>query len=193
MIEFQGRKVQSQIGHRHKTGISKTTTPPKQRYQNKNQSNISMPPAFEKRAGKKLRPKGTGKNVPLERKKWCAVCAKHITDVSQHNGTAKHTENSTLNVRWKYCTECGTAWQESQSHVCVASRGIKMWTCSTCDISFPSTPDSVHAHENSAEHIRLRSYDANQSRPDGQALANAQRQRNASSDQLPKKRASRKK
>ena len=184
MTQFQGRKVQSQVGHRAKpnTGIGKSHKD-KKRYEKKNQSNIAMPPAFAKRNGKKLRPKGTGANVPLSRKTWCEFCCKHVTDVPQHNRTKAHEAKRLLDVRWKFCTECNTPWQEQQLHVCVPARESlversKMWNCATCNISIPADPQSVHDHERSHEHLRMKSYDANVSRPDGSALASQQRERN---------------
>ncbi len=199
MTQFQGRKVQSQIGHRSKPSTFKAKEDNKnvKRYEKKNQSNIAMAPAFEKRHGKKLRPKGNGKNVPTSRKTWCEFCAKHITDVSQHNRSETHEGKRKLNIRWKFCTECETAWQEQQLHVCVPARGsqverTKMWYCATCNQSIPADPQSVRDHESSQEHLRMKNYDANVSRLDGAALASNQRKRNdtaaAKTDQPPKKR-----
>lgn len=196
MTQFQGRKVQSQVGHRSKPSTFKAKEDNK-RYEKKNQSNIAMAPAFEKRHGKKLRPKGNGKSVPISRKTWCEFCAKHITDVSQHNKSQSHVEKRGLDIRWKFCTECETAWQEQQLHVCVPARASqvernKIWYCATCNLSIPANPQSVHDHESSQDHLRMKDYDANVSRLDGAALASQQRKRNdtaaAKTDQPPKKR-----
>ena len=184
---FQGRKVTSQIAHRSPPGIGKAVKAPKPalKFPPKNQSNIAMAPAFEKVNGKKpARPKGTAKDVPLSRMTWCEFCAKHVTDVPQHHQSAKHGTNCARNVRWKYCTECRTAWQESQSHVCGAAHGsepvlpvhvatnVHVHHCDTCGLDMANDAITVNTHNHSSSHRTMSMMRRDSDfRPDGGKLA----------------------
>ena len=184
---FQGRKVTSQIAHRSPPGIGKAIKIPKPalKFPPKNQSNIAMAPAFEKVNGKKpARPKGTAKDVPLSRMTWCEFCVKHVTDVPQHNQSAKHGTNCARNVRWKYCTECSTGWQESQSHICGAAHGSEpvlpvhvatnahVHHCDACGLDMANDANTVNTHNHSSSHRTMSMMRRDSDfRPDGGKLA----------------------
>ena len=185
---FQGRKVTSQIAHRSPPGIGKAVKaqkPAALKFPPKNKSYIAMAPAFEKLNGKRpARPKGTAKDVPLSRKTWCEFCADHVTDVPQHNQSAKHGTNCARNVRWKYCTECRTAWQESQSHVCGAAHGsepmlpvhvatdVHVHHCDACGLDMANDANTVRTHNLSSSHKSMRMMRRDSDvRPDGGKLA----------------------